>query len=149
MKTSMDDTTPPPDEPDEEARRHNRRRRWAIVALIAFVVGGVLLFGPRVPREVRLRFEVPKTVMSGAVAFERERASMLDAVILSDDSERVAAINVPLPDGMRTPYSAVTVLNLPGGRYFARVRVRSFGREEAVLRGAFEVDGEDVIVELQ
>jgi hypothetical protein len=116
---------------------------------VVFFAAGFLIFGPRVPREVHLRFDLPPTIRGGGVAFPRERASELLATITATDGDHVATISLQFRNGLSSPRTGPAVINVRSGRYVVRVRVRSFEREEAMLDGFFEAETGEVLVELK
>lgn len=143
---------PEPDLPSvdpERERRYKRKRLVGLVVVVLFVGFGVVFFGGRMPKEVHLRFELPPTARASDVAIPRERMSLVTATIAGGDGDRVATLNLPMPNGLDGPRTAPVVVNLKSGSYVVRARVRSFEGQEVPLGGAFEAASGEVVVDLR
>ena len=145
------DGVPAPDPRVDEAKRTRARKKriYGFIAMALFVGFGFFFFGGRVPREVHLRFDLPPVARSNFVAIPRARVSLVSATIAGTEGERVATVNLPVPNGLEGPRTGPVVMKLKPGKYVVRAKVRSFESTEVTLDGLFEVDGEEVVVDLK
>ncbi len=139
--------------PDSEAVLKNKRRtRWARFALLAFALGGILLFREAVPSKLTVSFGVAPTVYSGGVGTPRGELTALEARIFvdGDDAAEVARTTLSFPGGLGGPVTPTVALSLPGGRYLVRGRFTTRTGRALETAGAFTVDDEERLrVELE
>lgn len=146
------ETSDGPRSPVADADAHARRKRkrlYGLVAVVAFVAFGVFFFGPRVPREVHLRFDLPPTVRSDFVAIPRERVALVVATIADRRGERVAVVSLPSPRGLVGPRTAPAVLSLRRDDYLVRARIKGLDATEITLEGRFTPEDTEVVVDLR
>jgi len=146
-RETQEPTEPNPD--DAARRRHKKKRLYGFIAMAVFVAGGFLLFGGKVPQEVRVRFDLPPVSRSNFAEIPRARVALVTATIASLEGGRVATINLPVPNGLEGPRTGPVVLKLQPGKYAINAKVRSFETTEVPLQGLLVVDGDEAVVELK
>lgn len=142
-------TLPDPSLAEAKRTKARKKRLYGFIAMALFVGFGFFFFGGRVPKEVHLRFDLPPVARSNFVAIPRARVSLITATIAGTEGERVATVNLPLPNGLEGPRTGPVVMKLKPGKYVVRAKIRSFETSEVALDGLFEVGGEEIVVELQ
>lgn len=156
-ETSGAESDPPETRPEAAAeaaaaaqRRHKKKRLYGFIAMVVFVAGGFFLFGANVPKEVRVRFDLPPVSRSNFAEIPRARVALVTATIADTEGDnRVATINLPSPNGLTGPRTGPVVLRLKPGRYVVRAKIRSFEASEVPLEGLLTVDGDEAVVELK
>ena len=148
--------TPTPEERDEAVRtlfpgfdpsRARRRKRIALITLAVFAVFGLFWFGPRMPREMQVRFDLPPTLRGGGHELAREDAKSLSARVFDAQGQHVGSIELSL--GRQSgPRTAVSVMNLRPGRYSFDVSLDGAGRR-VPMHGMIELDSGEAIVSLE
>lgn len=128
--------------------RDRKRRLIGLVALVVFVGFGIFYFGPRMPSEIELRFELPPTVRGGGLELPRARATRISAVILDEAGGRVGTVNMPL-DGSGSPRTAAAVVNLRRGTYGFAVSVMGSPAGDIPMHAVVELSGGENIIELK
>jgi hypothetical protein len=136
---------PAPQTPSPSARPAWRRHA-AVAFLVAFGIGGWLLFGPKVPKQVELALELSPTLRSPAVVMSRSEVVQVDVAIVDQRGIRVAVVSLPSPGGLEGPRTVTAVVSLPPGTYDVRAKARSRGGNTIELRGTMTpVDGRAII----
>lgn len=135
-------------EPDAPpAPMESRRRRLiAFVVLVVFVAIGIFYFGPRMPREMQIRFELPPTLRGDGVELARGSATRMSAVMFDADGARVGTLDLALDGGPRTPPA---VVNLRPGTYAFAVSVSGAKTGPIPMHGVAELSGGDGFVSLK
>jgi len=131
------------------ARRPDWRRRLAIVFLVAFGVGGWLLFGPKVPRQVEFSLELSPTLRSDQVVFPRAEVIQVDAALFDREGVRVAVISLPSPSGLEGPRTATAVVSVKPGTYDVRAKARGKRGGVVELRGVMTPGDGPAVVDMR
>lgn len=149
-------TTPTPEERDEAVRtlfpgfdldRARRRKRIALIGLAVFAAFGFFWFGPRMPREMQVRFDLPPTLRGGGYELAREDAKSLSARVYDAEGQQVGAIELSLAR-QSGPRTSVSVMNLRPGQYSFAVDIGGAGRR-VPMHGLIELDSGEAIVSLK
>ncbi len=130
--------------PEQRARK---RRVIALIALVLFAGFGVFYFGPRMPREMMVRFELPPTLRGDGLVLERAAASSMSARVFDADGREVGGLEVNLA-GLSGPRTGASVMNLRPGRYHFAVEVKG-GGQRLPMHAVAELDGGEVLVDLK
>lgn len=144
----MEPSAPPATAPETPSTqgRPAWRRHAAVAFLVAFGVGGWLLFGPKVPKQVELALELSPTLRSPAVVMSRAEVVQIDVAIVDQSGLRVAVVSLPSPNGLEGPRTATAVVSLKPGTYDVRAKARSRGGVSVDLRGTMTpVDGRAIV----
>ncbi len=134
--------------PSGPSGRDRTKRLIAFVALVAFVAFGIFYFGPRMPVEAQLRFELPPTVRGGGIELPRARVTRIAAVITDEAGGRVGTVSMAL-DGAGAPRSAPAVVNLRRGVYAFAVSVSGSPEGEIPMHAVVELSGGENIIDLK
>lgn len=129
---------------DEAISRRRLRKNIAAGAMVVFVAVGFFLFSGRMPKDVTLRFEVPRMLHAGggvAGDFPREGLVQLSGQLSDSEGRKVASVSVPTPEGVVGPLSPPVGLQLRNGKYLVHVSASTGDGRSAELVGSFEVDG--------
>ncbi len=137
------------DDPIQRPHRSPLRRLLLFLGIAAFAGFGFFFFGARMPIEIELRFELPPTLRAPGIELPRERVTQVSAQLVDAEGQRVAAVDLPLPQGLVGPRTGPVVLNLKKGTYGVRARVRGPLTIELPMDGVAEVSEREVIVDLK
>ncbi len=149
---AIDEATSPAPHRRPRAIRDGKRARWARFALLAFGVGGVLLFRQALPTQLVVTFSVGPNLYSGGVAIPRRALTSLEARVFEADGDReeVARTSLSFPGGLDGPITPPVQLSLPGGEYLVQGRLTTRRGGAVSVQGLLKVDDEErVRVELQ
>lgn len=127
--------------------RFRKKKLIAFVALVVFVGFGVLFFGPRMPREMMVRFELPPMLRGDGQALERSAASRLSARVFDGEGLEVGALDVNLK-GLSGPRTGASVMNLKPGLYRFVVEVAGPG-QKVPMHAEAELEGGEAMVDLK
>lgn len=127
------------------------RRRLAIGVLVAFVIGGLWIWGDDHPVQAFVAFEVPPTVRAAdGGGIKRGELRRLRATVFDREGTEVARVDVTL-EALTTPFTPAAALRLPAGDYLAQTILISKDGRFATLDAALklEEDGAYVRAELK
>lgn len=124
-----------------------RKKLVSGLALVVFVAFGVLHFGPRMPREMIVRFELPPTVRGAGLELPRARATGLTAAVFDADGRQVGSVKVGLSGA--SPRTAPSILQLRSGEYAFAVKIAGSPAGEIPMYGRAELSGGEVVVSLK
>lgn len=115
--------------------------------LVVFVGIGIFYFGPRMPREMHVRFELPPTLRGEGQALARDDARSLSARVFDEGGEPVGTVEVSL-QGLKGPKTGAFVMNLRPGRYAFAVEVLGPG-QRVPMHAVADLEGGETLVDLR
>lgn len=124
-----------------------KRKVIALSVLLAMFAFGVFFFGPRMPREMQVRFELPPTLRGDGVAFTREDARSLTAKVFDGEWQPVGAVEISLA-GLVGPRTSAFVMNLRPGAYAFEVEIKG-SRQWVPMHAIAELEGGENFVDLK
>lgn len=134
--------------PSSETRVSPKKRKViALSVLLAMFAFGVFFFGPRMPREMQVRFELPPTLRGDGVSFPREDAKSLSAKVFDGERQPVGAVEISLA-GLSGPRTSAFVMNLRPGPYAFEVEIKG-SRQWVPMHAMVELEGGENFVDLK